>query len=232
MDGGPIGLRATGPVSRIIMDHWREEIKTLEENNRVVSRINPVGVEELTIHWLTKYVDDVAMALDEMRRGVRWCPGKKVMLWSQEWEEDDRKNGTNPEEATVKEVAKMASTVINNIRFTYDAPCMSDSMTLAVLDTQIWMGEEQREEGIPEELLENKERPRMKTNNLKKVVLFRFYQKPMTNRVANLRSSAQPEGMKVATVAAEVIRRCKNTSRDLPKNILEDTLIIGKAEKC
>ena len=41
VDGGPIGLRATGPVSRILMDHWREVMKTLEENNRVEAQLHP-----------------------------------------------------------------------------------------------------------------------------------------------------------------------------------------------
>ena len=33
----------------------------------------------MKIHWMTKYMDIVAMALDEMKRGVKWCPWKKVI---------------------------------------------------------------------------------------------------------------------------------------------------------
>ena len=146
------------------------------------------------------------------------------MLWSQEWQEEDREKNMSPEETTMREVSRMASSIMNGLKFTYDTPGMNRTGTMAVLDTQVWMGEEAREEGIPEEILEESEHPRMKTGELKRVVLFRFYQKPMTDRTANRKTSAQPEGMKVSTVAGEIIRRCKNTSRDLPKEALEETL--------
>ena len=40
-------------------DHWREKISEMEENNRMMARIKPVGMEELKVHWMAKYVDGV-----------------------------------------------------------------------------------------------------------------------------------------------------------------------------
>ena len=61
---GPIGLRSTGSVCRVVMDYWRSEIskKIVQMDNLKV--INPVNYETLTIHLLKKYVDDVLVALE------------------------------------------------------------------------------------------------------------------------------------------------------------------------
>ena len=43
----------------------------------------------------------------------------------------------------------------------------------------------------------------------------------MTRKVNLYKKSALPEGVKVATISQEAIRRFKNTSRDLPVSIIE-----------
>ena len=57
-DGGPIGLRATQPVSRIIMDFWAKEMRKIQELTVSPNSINPIQYEELDIKNLLKYVDD------------------------------------------------------------------------------------------------------------------------------------------------------------------------------
>ena len=59
---------------------------------------------------------------------------------------------------------------------------------------------------------------------LKQVILFSFYKKPMANRVANLKRAGLPESSKVATATNECLRRLKNVSRELPKSELETIL--------
>ena len=54
-----------------------------------------------------------------------------------------------------------------------------------------------------------------KMGELKDIVLHKFYQKPMTNLLVNLASNAAPDQMKKSTVANEIIRRFRTTSRDL-----------------
>ena len=94
---------------------------------------------------------------------------------------------------------------------------------MPVLDTHIWMGRDTREEGVPKEWLKE-EGEVLKLGAMKRVVLHSFYKKPMANRVPNVRESAAPEGQKLATISQEIIRRVKNTSRDLPVQEMERVL--------
>ena len=49
------------------------------------------------------------------------------------------------------------------------------------------------------------------------IIHFRFYKKPMANRVPNRASNALPEKQKVTGAMQEVIRRLKNTSTKIPE---------------
>ena len=74
---------------------------------------------------------------------------------------------------------------------------------------------------IPEAL---KKHQSEKTQSLKRVILFTFYKKPMANKNSNRVNSAMPESMKVATTTNEIQRRMRNTSRDLPHQVLDQVL--------
>ena len=84
---------------------------------------------------------------------------------------------------------------------------------------------EQRETGIPREMLSKEEDIITKMGELKDVVLYRFYQKPMTNLLVNLASNAAPEQMKISTVSNEIMRRFRNTSRDLHPAVVQGILM-------
>ena len=129
--------------------------------------------------------------------------------------------------------SKMASSVLNCLNFTHDHPEANPEKRMPVLDTHIWMGTEAREPGVPKEWLKE-EGEILKLGAMRKVVLHSFYKKPMANRVPNVRESAVPDGHKMATISQEIIRRLKNTSRDLPVQEMErvlkeymDELILG-----
>ena len=101
---------------------------------------------------------------------------------------------------------------------------MNNPKVMPVLDTVMWLGTEYRETGFPPAALENQELITMKPGGLKKIILYSFYRKPMANPLPNLQASAQPEGIKVQTVVNELIRRIKNTSRDLPPIVVEEII--------
>ena len=54
-----------------------------------------------------------------------------------------------------------------------------------------------------------------KVGELKNVIIFGFYKKPMANKCGNLKRSGLPEQQKFNTAVQEVLRRLKNTSREL-----------------
>ena len=74
-------------------------------------------------------------------------------------------------------------------------------------------------------MVENQELITSKVGKLERVVLYRFYQKPMTNLLVNLRSNAAPDQTKMATVSQEIVRRLKTTSRDLHHSVVEGVLL-------
>ena len=106
--GGPIGLRASGPIGRILMDYWAKQIRKMAEVTQELYRINPVGFEEIDISLLLKYVDDCFVALKKMRPGIRWDEMQKCMLWSQEDQEKDKEAGVTEEANTMIQFSKMA----------------------------------------------------------------------------------------------------------------------------
>ena len=66
----------------------------------------------------------------------------------------------------------------------------------------------------------------MKTSigDLKTIILFNFYRKPMAKPCSNRKESALPEGNKVNTCVQECLRRFKNTSRDLGAEEITKTM--------
>ena len=60
MRGGPIGLRLTGVVARIVMDHWAKLF------------LSTLACNGIKVYLFKKYVDDVNLALSLARPGLRW----------------------------------------------------------------------------------------------------------------------------------------------------------------
>ena len=129
--GGPIAIRATGFIARVL------RVKEMEGRCKILTQLNPVMFEKVNIQILLKYVADCFMALDKMRLGVRWSSIHKVMIWMPEDKERYRKNGTNPDVASMEQVAKMAGEVLKCLKLTFDTPSLKKSRRMPVLDTQI-----------------------------------------------------------------------------------------------
>ena len=68
-EGCPTRLRPSGPLSRIVMDHWVQEMKLLEEKANTLAIVNPILFSNLNVYLLKKYVDDILTALREVKIG-------------------------------------------------------------------------------------------------------------------------------------------------------------------
>ena len=93
--------------------------------------------------------------LVNFQNGTRWSETDKAMVWSQETELEDRNNNVSKEANSMEQFAKMASQMLGCLNFTYDVPQNNPNNRMPVLDTEIWIGQEQREIGIPPEILES-----------------------------------------------------------------------------
>ena len=74
-NGGPIGLRSTCSVARLVMKIW---------DNKWLARLSKMMVK---IEAATRYMDDGRTALHPLRHGWRWTG--KTIAYSKKWEEED-----------------------------------------------------------------------------------------------------------------------------------------------
>ena len=95
------------------------------------------------------------------------------MIWSQEWEAEDQKAAKTPEKVTMEQFTSMASQVTSYLKFTWDSPEQHEDRKMPVLDTAMWMGMEEREMGVPEEIMGDMDKPCIK-GRLNKIILTRF----------------------------------------------------------
>ena len=146
------------------------------------------------------------------------------MQWSIEKQISDVNEGLRPDERSLKLIAEMGSSILEYLDFTYDTPSQNENHRMPVLDTQIWVGKEARIKGIPSQMTSNSTKV-TKLGELKNIILFGFYKKPMANKCGNLKRSGLPEQQKYNTAVQEVLRRLKNTSRELPISEYEVTII-------
>ena len=184
--GGPIGLRLTGVVARLVMDSWaRLFLSTLDLNN-------------IKVHLFKKYVDDVNLAMSLTRPGVAWerdPDGPWRLVWTQEREDRDLKEGTDTttnRERTMGLMREMASTLVQGICFTVDLPARYTEGKVPMLDLQVWT--ERRNQGM--------------------VIRHTFYEKQVTSPLVFHNRGACPTKQKVIILAEEVKRRLYNQDKD------------------
>ena len=80
VSGGPIGLRATGMVARVIMDFWVDQIYKRAEQCRLRNIEDPQKYVPVHIHALWKYVDDCVSVMSKIKLGSRWSKPDKAMI--------------------------------------------------------------------------------------------------------------------------------------------------------
>ena len=126
--GGPIGLRATGAIARVVMGTWDKELlKLLAENGMA---------PELAV----RYIDDIRLALQAVKPGWRWSGGQ--LAYKDEWQEQDNKEGISSLARTARVVKDMMNEVFNELQFTVETAEDFDCNSLPTLDTRIWMTDE------------------------------------------------------------------------------------------
>ena len=75
-----------------------------------------------------------------------------------------------------------------------DTPAANQNKMMPVLDTQVWVEEDQRVEGVPEPILGDSN-PITQMGDLKNIVKYTFYKKSMADKVLNRANNALPNQM-------------------------------------
>ena len=212
MDGA-IGLRATGSIARTIMGFILEEVQQIMIDNN------------MPVHLLKKYVDDILMITDRLQLGARYCKHERKIKVTQSDADQDQIDGKSREQETYEVMREVANSVLKFIKF--EGEYSVEGNPIPCLDMEIWVGRptasgpwykaemSKQGETVP---------GRQRSPSQHRQVLYRFYKKPMAATLTMLARSAIPEGSKVATVSAEIIRRLKRTSTFLGTGVFEQII--------
>ena len=104
--GGPIGLRATCAVARVVMLWWDGQLLAkMKENN-------------LEIEAGARYMDDVRLFLESIREGWRWM--EDGLYFCEEWKKEDEESGESPTQRTGRELKKIMNSIIYFLRLTIE----------------------------------------------------------------------------------------------------------------
>ena len=132
VSGGPIGLRLTSVVARIVMDRW---------SLLFLAKLDNSGWQ---LWAMMKYVDDVNLVLEMMDTNVVWeGEGQQKLVSVDKVERQGAKKETTKEDHTMSLVQKAANSVFPWLEFTADLPSDHSSQMVPMLDLQVWVNHHQ-----------------------------------------------------------------------------------------
>ena len=126
-DGGPIGIRLAGAVSRIVMGEWGLRMRKILHENDIKC-------------WLDAcYVDDVRLVTSILEEGVTWQDKEKKFCKKEGWTIEDEKEDISEERRTARELQKAMNSIFTNIQFTLEIPEEFPEGKLPTLDFKCWL---------------------------------------------------------------------------------------------
>ena len=132
--GGPIGLRLTSIVARVVMDDWMKGF---------LVRLDDAGMK---LWMVAKYVDDVNVVCDVVSPGWMWLEGS--LQWKEDWERQDKSSGVSPEVRTANIILEAAEMQVQWLKFTYDLPELYENGKVPMLDVEMWVDKTQEESDV------------------------------------------------------------------------------------
>ena len=126
MEGGPIGLRGTCTIARLVMQIFDRKWERL---------IKGAGVK-LELYW--RCMNDGRIGLHPIKRGWSWVDG--TMQYCLRWEKEDE--GRDLLEVTVEALRGSMRGVMNYLEFTFESGQDYEDGWLPTLDTNLRVGEQ------------------------------------------------------------------------------------------
>ena len=126
--GGPIGLRGTCAVARLVMQLW---------DRMWLKRIEVLGIR---VWLLMRYVDDARAALPPIRAGWRWQDGS--LTYCKRWEQED--SAISGEQRTREILGATMNGVEDFLDFTVESGEQFPGGWLPTLDTNLRVGEQNK----------------------------------------------------------------------------------------
>ena len=121
MEGGPIGLRGTCSIARLVMQIW---------DKKWVSRVEEAG---LRLRLYTRYMDDGSIFLQPVKRGWRWKSGS--LKYRKQWEMEDKDRSLK--DITMEVIKNSMVGISSYLSFTYETGEDFHDGWLPTLDTNM-----------------------------------------------------------------------------------------------
>ena len=128
LEGGPIGLKLSGALAKVVMLSWSRRFRTLTS-----SALDNFNFFDL--YMLLFYVDDTMVATEELEPGSRYIKGEgKVRVVEEEIESDRLVAG---DLRTAKVLAEIGNHIFNYLQFTVDCPSTNISGWMPLLAAEV-----------------------------------------------------------------------------------------------
>ena len=184
--GGPIGLRLTSLVARIVMDSW------------AAGFLSKLDINGFKVWAFIKYVDDVNIVISMMDKDVEWVGDELLLVDRTGAEARPSVLGVAPsEEHTMGLVQQAADSIMPWLSFTHDLPSYHTNGMVPMLDVQVWIEHSPPGSGLPDSLA------------------WKFYEKESSSSRVLKATSAYNWRSKIVTMSMEVMRRMQNSSRQI-----------------
>ena len=125
--GGPIGLRSTCAIARLVMIWWDEKFMSLMASNI------------LTMEEKVRYMYDIRLWMYTIRLGWRWTDNG--LRFCSSWRDEERDNGMTGLQKTMEILEKMMNSICDLLNFTMESVDDFGGM-LPTLDMNIWIRED------------------------------------------------------------------------------------------
>ena len=123
--GGPIGLRATCAIARVVMNTW---------DTRWLEKMESNGIK---IKTGVRYMDDIRIFLYALRAGWRWWEGS--LCYCEVWRLEDESTGTSSTIRTARILVEIMNSMMSFLNFTVEVGDDFEDGKLPTLDLKIWV---------------------------------------------------------------------------------------------
>ena len=127
-DSGPIGLRITMAVARLVMGEFGERMREI------------LSEADIDIFLQGLFVDDGRYVTSCIPDGVRFCHRDNKFIFREDWKvEDSKSSEADRKKKTSSELCKAMNSLFSNIRFTVESEEDFENKRLPTLDCDMWM---------------------------------------------------------------------------------------------
>ena len=133
--GGPIGVRATGAASTLVMEDWADMYKDILERAKV------------EVLMMAGYVDDGRQITTELEKGMEFNIETKAFEYSEEAEKIDdemEKKGESKNQRMARLCVKAMNAINPDLEFTTETQDDFPHSRLPTLDFEMWLDDDNR----------------------------------------------------------------------------------------